>query len=51
MEKCESCGQMRKYLNNGICIFCERGPGGNAVEKEVSNIEHRVRGKVVIERR
>ena len=46
MEKCKNCNQYRKYLNeDGICILCLRGPGGNATEKKVDSDKTYATGK------
>ena len=46
MPECNYCHQNRNELKNGLCIICQRGPGGNPVEvKKTDGI--RYKGKII----
>ncbi len=36
MEQCKQCRKYKKILNDdGICVFCQYGPGGSTTVKKV----------------
>ena len=49
MPICDGCKQIRKHLENGLCILCRIGPGGKS--REVNEIKGvRRKGREVFEK-
>lgn len=46
MSECKYCHQNRNELKDGLCIICQRGPGGKPVEvKATKGVKYK--GKVI----
>ena len=47
MERCTQCGDYRKHIKDGLCLFCRHGPGGKSTEKKVDPNFRYATGKAI----